>query len=429
MPNIFDFLRMKNLFDRPPEVYGNDLPEQGRFTGMLRSSVMEPPQDPSFPSKGLFPSSNFKLNTPQQDSDIDVMGEMNRLYAPEHTASDAFNQAINQYPSREANKPSFGRRLGAALSAFGPGGYEAGKEVLDKPFREKQEDWIRRIGPLGQAAGIERQSNSNERLMAYQTVAAKLRDQAQQAKEANDLRRSEIASHRAAIYEFKAMHPGMKFVLPRGGNVMAMDPITGKQMDTGIPTGSMTRIDELNLMDEMKSERMEQQGQQNKELESQRQGNRVALADRKGWSDPITIEDPDDPTKRIAISVNKDTGETRRIQVGKKDLQNPQRLPGGGAGRVGGGLTPIQINRQRNNRAREIRDSMPDLAQWIKLKGSNDFEISSRTPPEIRKIIIKYIDGDLGGLDVSQPGRSNTANSADNTAPKAPQSKYQVTIK
>ena len=70
----------------------------------------------------------------------------------------------------------------------------------------------------------------------------------------------DIRQQRANVYDFKAKHPGMKIVIPRGGNITAVDPITGKTMDLGIDSGTLSDADKLDITGQQKLDEIDTRG-------------------------------------------------------------------------------------------------------------------------------------------------------------------------
>lgn len=84
----------------------------------------------------------------------------------------------------------------------------------------------------------------------------------------NNQQKNEIAQQRADIYGFKAQNPGMKFQISKGGNIIALDPITGQGQDTGISSGTLSDADKIAITNtgdlaEIKARGEVQQGLQN----------------------------------------------------------------------------------------------------------------------------------------------------------------------
>lgn len=131
---------------------------------------------------------------------------------------------------------------------------------------------------------------------------------------------------RTKIYGFKAMHPGMKIVATKGGNFNAIDPITGKSMDTGVATGSVSDEDKIQLTGEQQ-QNLEGTRETNREvLEKQRQGGRESLA-----------------------NIN---------NTAKQDLQDNKPTPE---------LKPNQVTTDRYNKAQQLLTENPNYADYIKV--------------------------------------------------------------
>jgi hypothetical protein len=79
-----------------------------------------------------------------------------------------------------------------------------------------------------------------------------------------------IRQQRADIYDFKSRNPGMKIVSSRGGNYQAIDPITGKATDTGVPTGTLSREEELQMQGDQRMDQINTRGAIQQNLTGQR---------------------------------------------------------------------------------------------------------------------------------------------------------------
>lgn len=286
MPSFLESMRLKNLF---PPVYGNDLPSQGGITGRMPipPELINPAQ---LDTTGMYgPSANMGVtNSPDigmpppmipPSPDYDVETRMREIYKPTTDATNRFEELINKYPQRE--NPSWLRRIGSMVVDYTKGSKE-GQAFYNKPFNQKQEDWKEQIGPAQQSANLERQENVNQRTLAYQTISAELRDRAQLAKERKDEAQMKINQQRADLYDFKARHPGWKIIPTKGGNVQAIDPVTNQVHDLGIPTGGLTKTDELNMVQEDKLEAIKETGTQARQTENVRQTGRIAVTKERG---------------------------------------------------------------------------------------------------------------------------------------------------
>lgn len=334
-------LRMKNLFGQPGMI-GNDLPSQGGITGTLPQPIFPTPQ---IPPMGGGPNPFGQENIPSPETGVyDIGKRMSEIYNPETRARDRMDEMLDSYPMR--SNPSMLRKIAAGLVNWRQGP-QAGQMVIDNAggYREKLADWKNRIGPVEKAADNERQTNVNERTLAYQTVAAELRQQAQEAKEANDEKKLQIAQQRANVYEFKSKNPNMRLVFPKGGNIQAINPATGETTDTGIPTGSLSEMDRLNLQHE----------------------NRTAEIDQRGDITSRQIGERGEVTSRHIAERGAESRETKATPSAK-------------TGEGGKTELPTQTRVRQFTAARELFNTRPELKQFIKIgnPGSNDFTI---TPP------------------------------------------------
>jgi hypothetical protein len=421
MSNFLEYLRQQNIFGSRPPMIGNDLPSQGGITGRMPlppgpntqmdinfggadpTQYMPPPMfdadtdyltnlnQPTFGPTDMPDPQSFQAEgyTPREPisstpSEMDAGARMRELYQPQTESTDRFNQMINQYPQEE--KPSWLRRIGAMVVDYSKGS-RAGQEFFNEPYDRKITEWKNKIGPAQQSANLERYENVNQRTLAYNQIAAELREKAQIAKEKNDTRNAEIRQQRADIYEFKATHPNWKIMMPKGGNIVAINPMTGETHDTGIPTGSMTDLDKLTLGQENALERIGATGEQARETEGVRQAGRETLVGMRGE-------------------------EARKTR---------ETVPGGVGGRA---IQPSQVRVDQANKARQIVNANPELAQWIKLGSGNEFTVvppgkdfwgKPKGPtPEQYSQINKFIYGDnprgLGGRgNMAGPGPNATS--------------------
>jgi len=372
MSNFLEFLRQRNIFGGPP-VIGNDLPQQGGITGRMpydpNSAAMgiqfpgveaiPPPvnipgimsvgqQSPIPPPSGIDPMFSVGPFEPQQydfredigptpSQGMDAGQRMRELYTPSDEASRKFEEMIDQYPQEK--RPGWLRGIGSLLQeyAYGP---KVAQQTRDSWRSEPIEDWKNKIAPMQQAATNERYQNVNERTMAYQQMATELRERAQIAKEKNDERKAEIQQQRANIYAYKARNPGKKFFMPKGGNVQIFDPATGQISDTGIPTGSMTELDKLELAGEQRLDQIAATGEEARETEITRQEGRMELAGERG-----------------------------------KQARETRSTPAGGTGKT---ELPSQTRVRIYNNAQRLRNTRPELAPYIKLgvTGTNDVQVT-----------------------------------------------------
>lgn len=380
MSNFLEYLRQQNIFGPRPPMMGNDLPQQGGITGRMPYNPMmndmsggmqnpginatPPPQfgmpgiqapdmarkDPwevDFGPTSMSPTGNIEdtssgMPTPGQGMYVppeqDAGERMRELYQPNTESTDRFNQMINQYPQEE--NPSWLRRIGAMVMDYTKGS-KAGQDYYREPFNRKRDEWKDKIGPAQQAANLERYENVNQRTLAYNQMSTELREKALLAKEKNDEARTKILQQRADIYAFRANNPNLKIIIPKGGNVQAFNPLTGETHDTGIPSGSMTELDKIQMQGDQRMEQIGETGAQARETEGVRQAGRETLVGMRG----------DEARKTRATPSGGVTGRTE---------------------------LPTQYRVGIINAASRLRNSRPDLAKFIKIgsPGVNDIDIA-----------------------------------------------------
>lgn len=418
MPSFLEFLRQQNIFGAPQDnsglPYNSGLPApatsipQPMFMPSAGSDIGDtgmgdagganiPP--PTFDTSGIggggSPQNPYNVSFGRGPLDInkfdiqqagqgptapqgqaplpyDAAARMRELYHPTTDAEDRLNQFINQYPQEQ--KPSILRRIASMIVDYTKGPRE-GAALFNEPEQKAIMDWKNKVGPIENAATQERGQNTNERIAAYETVSSELRNKAQEAKDRNDEVNAKIRQQRADIYAFKATHPDWKLIMTKGGNVMAINPQTGETQNTGIPTGSMTEMDKLNLQNEQRLGQIAATGTQARETEGVKQAGREAVSENRGWS-IFNIPDPANPGQQKAVKINAITGEVKDIKAGEVNIPGVAKPSPGGAG--GKGEQPTQTRVRQFNKAREILNSRPDLAPFIKIgtPGANDFTIT-----------------------------------------------------
>lgn len=284
--------------------------------------------------------------------EYDPVARMKELYTPETTATNSYNSLITSQPEYE--RPSFLRTIGAALSAFGPGGHETGREVMDFHNNRNMNRWKTDVANTKGAADIERQNNQVERQFAQNTVANELRNRADTEKAKNNEKTNAIRAQRAAIYEFKAKNPTMKIISPPGGNIIAVDPTNPQKVITltdadgnPISSGSLSETDKINLQHEKTLDKIDAQAAASIDVDAAKQPGREALAAGNDWQIG-SIPDPKDNTKMMGVWINARTREIQPIQFGG---QNPVVTKPGTPG-AGGKTNPVNPDALKNLQTR-----------------------------------------------------------------------------
>jgi hypothetical protein len=391
--DILQALRMRNIFGTPPLPVGSPSNIDPQFEQPVSTNwgsdvgMLQPPptgfSDPGFVQS---PTPDSTTETPiptvQQTPPTNgaalpsIAQKMAQMYTPESQASDKYNQMIDAYPNREDTKPGFWRSLGSAIVDYTKGP-QRGQAFYDQPYQDKLTDWKNQIGPAGTAANLERNQNVNERQMSYQTASNTLKEQSQAEKERTDTANLKIKQQRADIYDWKAKHPNMKIVFPKGGNIQAIDQTTGQTIDLGVPTGSLSDADKYDLQQTNAIARIDETGSQARQTEGVKQGNREDSQDRRAWS-IINIPDPDNPGQQKSVWGNSITHETMPITMGGKDV---------GLVSKPGSMKPETAKNKKDkeyNAASQIKNTDPELGQFIKMDSPSNgtFEITQPSDPK-----------------------------------------------
>jgi hypothetical protein len=305
MPSYLERLRLQNIFN---PVLGNDLPSQGGFDGTMFGGQIAPN-----PAGDIYAATAGPLSGDMFTPDPNQFMKQSAMpaaaipaspaeapgaeYIPQHEATDKYNEAIANYPQYE--KPGWWRAIAGALTAFGPGGHELGMRIANWNNIRKMEDWKNTIGPLQQAANLERYENVNNRNLAYQTNQAALAQRKLDLKDANDkarLRIQQLKAEGAKQFDFK-------------GPTVMVGYADGRVVDTGIPTQHLSDADRI-------------------EANAKAQ---QAVAETKA-NTPFMITDPNDPTKTIAVRYNPVTNKMDRVELEGQGVASLTKPGGPGKG-------------------------------------------------------------------------------------------------
>jgi Spy/CpxP family protein refolding chaperone len=309
-------------------------------------------QDPTFESPFQIQPPEVATPPIMPGGGYDAGARMRELFQPETQNIDRFNELAGQYPQYQ--EPGKLKKIGAvALATLGDIGRPgAGKAGFDEmmgyaPHARKVADWKNKIDPLGDAASYERQTNNQNRQFATSTVSAEQRQQKDEATAANAAERTRIAKMRADVYDWKAKNPMAKIIAPKGGNIKAINPITGAViMDFG-PAGTLTDEERIDLENTNRTN-----------LQNDAQAARQALQD-DAQAGAVDLEG---------------VRQGNRLEV--------RRTPT--AAQSGSSESSTQKRVGEFLRARQIANTRQDLAQFLEIgePGSNDFRI---VPPATKQ--------------------------------------------
>lgn len=244
----------------------------------------------------------------------------------------------------------------------------------------------------------EYQRQSLGSLNQYREGTLGLREQELARNLKKDEETQKIARQRADIYDFKAKNPNMRIYAPKGGNVYAINPVTGKRMDLGISSGTLSDIDKIELEQEKAIERIEKTGEVTRETNKVRSEQEIASA----WGTPVQAFGRDGKPLDYMLSINAKTGESKKVPLGS-DMVTRTTPPGAG------NITPSQEGNEQFNKARQILFKNPDYRRYITLGKGGDFTLKM---PLFRgdKTVYDKIYQDIYGS--SAPTISNTQGAA-----------------
>lgn len=243
----------------------------------------------------------FSLVASEKQKDRDLQLQLERL---RHQPSGQINQVAHQ-----ALKPQPGETPNVVFDRRGDSADTFVNNILNPPER-----------------GFKFQELAQKNNLANQGLDIKRGDQ-------------DIRQQRANVYEFKSKNPNMHIVLPKGGNVLAINPQTGEAVDSGIPTGSLSDEDRINLQGTNNMNAIKERGSQNMNAIKERGSQNIKSIDERG-------------------SQNRQT-----------QNEKPEKS-----------MVPSQERTQQNNAARKLVNTRPDLAEFVTFDQQGNFSIDPNTP-------------------------------------------------
>jgi len=171
------------------------------------------------------------------------------------------------------------------------------------------------------------------------------------------------------VNAFKAMHPGMKFQISKGGNIFGLDPITGKAVDTGIDSGTLSDEDKANLMGERQLANIGARGEEARKTEGLRGEGRLKDIAARG-------------------------AEQRTTNAARQDVRS---------------LLPTQERVRQSTAAHQLVNERPDLSQFIAFDPQTGSPINNANPgsPEFDmindRLYGKAKDIQLGSEKIKKP--------------------------
>jgi len=311
-------------------------------------------------------SGPFATQVPQEENNmfepppIRQRSRMEELYSPETQATEQFNDLLGQYPER--NKPGFFRKLMAGMAGDDQAEVES---IRHAPFYRELEDWKNKMVPSTTAMTNERLGNTNSRMAASQLLSQETRDaQLNRQVDRDDVLRRQgeerlsqaddrIKQANQRMEIARAVAKGGQLVTDNTGSYMVYRD--GSKAPVDLSLLSQEELEDLRQDNAL--ERIKAQGRETRDTQSERPGNRDRLRTE-------VIEDPDNPGKKILVTINLDTNEVKPATLNRQSVTPGVRTPESETQKRVGAL----------NRARSVKLSNPQWSKWIKIKG-NDLEI------------------------------------------------------
>lgn len=284
---------------------------------------------------GIF---NNSLRAPDLEMGSDVDGILSRILPfIQQQKNDEFNEKNNQFPVRPRLEEISQSVVNQPVNRTNPNFLIDGMTPFEHGSLQQRKREFESKNQLGRDT---LDVNKGDKETDNQLNKEKL----EVTKDKNQLD-AENKAKRTAVYEFKAKNPGMKFIPVKGGNYMFSDPITGDMHDTGIPSGTMTQEEEINLRGDNREEQIKLQGKnQLANIGANIIGRKeIAGINNKGNLDEIAAR-------------GKEARETKNINFTKTEL-------------------PTQTRVKQVNTARQLINTNPELAPFIKFDADGNFSI------------------------------------------------------
>lgn len=197
----------------------------------------------------------------------------------------------------------------------------------------------------------------------------------------NTDQKTAIAAQRANIYDFKAKNPGMKFMISKGGNIVAMDPITGQPHDTGVSSGTLSEREKVEIQNTGDLAEIEARGNIQKDIQGTRGTQALEqIGARTAGQRDIQGLRGDQSMEQILTRGSQQTdlqntrGEQSLAQIAAR--ANEQRATN--AAKPSTGMQPTQAKVLEANKARQLMNTNPELAPFLKDNGDGTYSV---TPP------------------------------------------------
>lgn len=200
---------------------------------------------------------------------------------------------------------------------------------------------------------------------------------------------------RQSLAEWRAQNPSMRIMPIKGGNIIAINPVTGEQIDLGIDSGTLSDEERLRIAQENSLERIDQTA-------NERRASQEALGEQR--------------EREIALR-------------GEEARRTRQTIPG----RAVSPELPNQARTRLANQAQKLKIENPELGQYVTISPNGTISVNipegwteagKEQYKRIRSNIEKYLYGespsDLGNTTTTTTTNTQTKTETGKIKVKAP---------
>lgn len=268
----------------------------------------------------------------------------------------------------------------------------------------------------------------DDEMTDFQKGSLGLRERELQSRDAARQASSEARKKQLSISEYRAQNPNKRFIVQRGGNIIAFDPATGESEDTGIDSGTLSDADRARIQNDYRvSNREDTQRHQQGMEETRQKGRKELQEDRQAhddaeWGNPIQTYKPNGDLGPV-VQVNS-KGETRQVKGVEGGIRAPQR--------------PIQPSQERHAIDNKIREAIARNPEWAKYinpetgtvapvgAGASMWGSDTGLTAEERNKILDYIYGPSGSTPNNARPQGETETAPTTTKSQLPPPEQRV---
>lgn len=275
-------------------------------------------------------------------SDYDASKRMSELYHPSTSAMDRYNSQFSNMPNPNNFQPSIGRRiLGGMAALTNP---EVGEHIVRQPYDLARETFNSNIKPLHDAADLEYRSNTNQRILANDTISREIGDRRNeiatkesdrkekegQQKNAREEERIKIQQDRAKAYEWSKTHPNYDGRIDKDGKLVYVNKTDPSDIvHTNIDTGKMNDFEKIQANIKGRLSEIAAQGANASGLEDKKNTNRIGQIDEAARVKPPVVGKTTSTTTTIAPDAKSKTVTSTTTPNPASTTTNRGVTPGG----------------------------------------------------------------------------------------------------